>query len=114
MDISKMLLIGDVALSKPLEQIKKNANFQNNNKEQYAKDFESVFIAKLLDAMKGTIGDWGFEKDGASEQVQGIFWTYLSQDLANSGGFGMWKDIYQSLVDLENNNNATGLIDNQL
>ena len=113
MDISKMLLTGDVALLKPLEQIKKN-DFQEGKTEQFAKDFESVFIAKLLDAMKGTIGDWGFEKDGTSEQVQGIFWTYLSQDLANSGGFGMWKNIYQSLADSENNNSVTGLVDKHL
>ena len=64
---------------------------------QAARDFESVLITKLLDAMKSTIGDWGLERDGASEQMQGIFWLYLAQGIADAGGFGMWKDIYQSL-----------------
>jgi Rod binding domain-containing protein len=64
---------------------------------QATKDFESVLITKLLDAMKNTIGDWGMERDGASEQMQGIFWLYLARGLADTGGFGMWKDIYQSL-----------------
>jgi len=64
---------------------------------QATKDFESVLITKLLDAMKNTIGDWGMERDGASEQMQGIFWLYLARGIADTGGFGMWKDIYQSL-----------------
>jgi Rod binding domain-containing protein len=64
---------------------------------QATKDFESVLITKLLDAMKSTIGDWGMERDGASEQMQGIFWLYLGRGIADAGGFGMWKDIYQSL-----------------
>lgn len=68
-------------------------------KKQIAKDFESILINRLLDEMKSTIGDWGFEKDGASEQVHGIFWLYLARDIANSGGFGMWKDIYRSMTE---------------
>lgn len=64
---------------------------------QATKDFESVLITKLLDAMKNTIGDWGLERDSASEQMQGVFWLYLARGIADAGGFGMWKDIYQSL-----------------
>ena len=73
-------------------------------KEQAAKDFESVLLTKLLDVMKDTIGDWGFDKDGASEQVQGLFWLYLARDIANQGGFGLWKDIYRSLSDTDQTN----------
>jgi Rod binding domain-containing protein len=79
--------------------------FSDEQKERIAKDFESVLIGKLLDEMKDTIGEWGFEKDGASRQVQGMFWLYLSQELANSGGFGLWKDIYDFLV---NSNQTKG------
>lgn len=73
-------------------------------KEQAAKDFESVLLTKLLDVMKDTIGDWGFEEDGASEQIQGLFWLYLARDIANQGGFGLWKDIYRSLSDTDQTN----------
>lgn len=66
-------------------------------KEQFAKDFESILIGKLLDEMKNTIGQWGMEQDGTAEQVQGIFWMNLSQELGSQGGLGVWKDIYQSL-----------------
>lgn len=73
-------------------------------KKQAAKDFESVLLTKLLDVMKDTIGDWGFDEDGTSEQVQGLFWLYLAQDIANQGGFGLWKDIYRSLSDAAQTN----------
>ncbi len=73
-------------------------------KEQATKDFESVLLTKLLDVMKDTIGDWGFDKDGASEQIQGLFWLYLARDIANQGGFGLWKDIYRSLSDTDQTN----------
>jgi Rod binding domain-containing protein len=65
--------------------------------EQFAKDFESVFLERLLDEMKNTIGDWGFEQDGTSQQVHGLFWMQLARDMANQGGLGMWKEISQSL-----------------
>jgi len=71
---------------------------RNTQYEQVAKDFESVLLNKLLGEMKDTIGDWGFEKDGVCEQVQGIFWLYLAQDIANQGGLGLWKDIYESYL----------------
>ena len=64
---------------------------------QAAKDFESVLITKLLDAMENTIGDWGLEKDATSKQVRGIFSLYLGRHIGSNGGFGMWKDIYKSL-----------------
>ena len=70
-------------------------------KIQTAKDFESVFISKLLDQMKDTIVDWGLERDEASKQVHGISWLYLARDLANQGGFGLWKDVYEFLNNSE-------------
>ena len=79
-------------------QLSKTNEFSEEKKEQIAKDFESVLLNKVLDEMKNTIGDWGFEKDGASKQVQGIFWLYLAHDIANKGGFGLWKDIYESCL----------------
>ena len=79
--------------------VRKFDALQEDKKKQTAKDFESILIYKLLEEMKNTIGDWGFEKDEASRQVQGIFWLYLARDIANDGGFGLWKDVYQLLTD---------------
>jgi len=76
-------------------------------KEQAAKDFESVLLGKLLDEMKNSIGDWGFEEDGTSKQIEGIFWLYLARHLADNGGLGLWKDIYQTLNNPNQTNKTT-------
>jgi Rod binding domain-containing protein len=114
MDSANLILTGTVPPPTPLEQIKNIANTYEARKEQFAKDFESVFISKLLDEMKNTIGNWGDEKDGASKQIDGIFWLHLARDIADNGGFGMWKDIYQFLTDSKHNNIAPELLDENL
>jgi len=114
MDSAKLILTGDVSPPTPLEFwgempfYKKIAKWEageindmsEEKKKQVAKDFESVFINKLLDEMKNTIGEWGFEQDGVSKQIQGMFSIYLSEHIANNGGFGLWRDIYRFLTDL--------------
>ena len=114
MDSANLILTGTVPPPTPLEQIKKIDNTCEAEKKQFAKDFESVFINKLLDEMKNTIGDWGDEKDGVSKQIDGIFWLHLARDLADNGGFGMWKDIYQFLTDSKHNNIVPELLDENL
>lgn len=114
MDSANLILTGTVPPPTPLGQIKNIDAACEAKKKQFAKEFESVFINKLLDEMKNTIGDWGDEKDGASEQIDGIFWLKLADDLGDKGGFGMWKDIYQSLADSENKNSAAELLDENL
>ena len=114
MDSANLILTGAVSPPAPLEQIKNIDTTCEAKKKQFAKDFESVFINKLLDEMKKTIGDWGDEKDGASKQIQGIFWLYLARDIADNGGFGMWKDIYKSLNDSQNNNTTTELLNEKI
>ncbi len=100
MDSAKLILTKAVSPPVPLENLTKIDGISDEKKKQVAKDFESVFINKLLDEMENTIGEWGFEKDGASKQIQGIFSLYLSQHIANNNGLGLWKDIYQFLTDL--------------
>ena len=80
-------------------------------KEQAAKDFESVLLGKLLDEMKNSIGDWGFEESGASKQIEGIFWLYLARHLADNGGLGLWKDIYQTLTNPDQTDKTTQSLD---
>jgi Rod binding domain-containing protein len=70
-------------------------NVSDYQKKKIAKDFESVLINKLLEQAGSTIGDFGFDQDGASQQIQGMFWLYLARDVANKGGFGLWKDLYE-------------------
>lgn len=71
-------------------------------KKQIARDFESVLLAKLFDQVQESVGGWGLEEeDTASQQVQGLFWLHLAQDVADKGGLGLWKDIYQYLQQMD-------------
>ena len=86
----------------------------DKRKEKLAKDFEGVLLAKLFDQMKNTVGDWGFEKDGAAKQIQGMFWSMLASDASEKGGFGMWKDIYEFLKQAEQSTNAPQTLDQKI
>lgn len=108
MDGTKLILTEPVSPPTMLGHLDKSRlkNISEEKKKQVAKDFESVLLTKLLDEMKKSIVDWGSEKDGASKQIHGIFWLYLARDIANNGGLGLWKDIYQSLTNAEHANTA--------
>jgi Rod binding domain-containing protein len=107
MDSTELILTGNVAPPELLGyltgrrvakgQTDEIRNLSQEKQKQAAKDFESVLLGRLLDEMKNTVGDWGFEKDGASQQIQGIFWLYLARDIADKGGVGLWTDIYEFL-----------------
>ena len=99
MDNDNLILTESVSPPALLEQLDTSRLkcIAQEQKRQVAKDFESVLLNKLLDIMNSTIGDWGFEKDSPSRQVQGIFSIYLARDIANNGGLGLWKDIYRFL-----------------
>jgi hypothetical protein len=86
-------------------------------KKRLARDFESVLLTKLFDEVKESIGHWSFdeeEDDGTSQQVHGLFWLYLAQDVADKGGFGMWQEIYRHFEDIEGARGAGALIDREL
>jgi len=109
MNSSKLISIEPISLPSPLGNLKNVDGLAEQKKEQIAKDFESILLGKLLDEMKNSIGDWGFEESAASEQMQGIFWLYLARHLANNGGLGMWRDIYQSLTNPEQTSKDNGV-----
>jgi Rod binding domain-containing protein len=109
MDSAKLILTEPVWPPTPLEHLDKSRldGISEEKKKQIAKDFESILLSELMDEMKNTIGDWGFDKDGASQQIEGIFWLYLARDIANNGGFGLWKDIYKFLTNADQTNPPT-------
>ena len=103
MDNSKLILTETVSPPDVLPYLDKIKKAPEETKKQFAKDFESILINKMLDEMKNTIGSWGFEEDGTSQQIQGLFSLFLSQYIGNNGGFGLWEQIYESLKTLEQN-----------
>jgi len=115
MDSAKLILTEPVLPPLPLEHLQQSEikNVSEEKRMQIAKDFESVLINKMLDEMKNTIGSWGFEKDGPSDQIQGIFWLYLARDIGNKGGFGLWKDIHQFITNADRSNAAGKSLDGQ-
>ncbi len=116
MDSAKLILTEPVSPPLPLEHLDKSKlnGIAEEEKKQIAKDFESVLLNKLLDQMNNTIGDWGFDKDGPSKQVRGIFWLHLARDIANNGGMGLWKDIYQFLADTDQAGTAGKSLDGRI
>jgi len=86
----------------------------DEQKKQIARDFESVLLTKLFDQVQESIGRWDLEEDGAAPQVQGLFWFYLAQDVADKGGLGLWKDIYQQLPMLDGAPNPAEVLNEEL
>jgi len=89
-----------------------NIDRERLKKEEIAKDFESVFISHMLGEMKKGIGQWGFEQDSASQQMQDLFWTFMGQEAGRQGGIGLWKEIYGSMLQTEET--STQLLDTNL
>ena len=114
MEASNLILTDMVSPPEPLMPAGKTGGVLDEKKKQFAKEFESVLIGKLLDEMKDTIGEWGLEKDGTSRQIEGIFWLYLARDIGKNGGLGMWKDIYEFLNSLEQTSKTAGSVDSTL
>jgi hypothetical protein len=61
-----------------------------------------------------TMGKWDSEEDGTGQQVQGLFWLYLAQDVADKGGVGLWKDIYRQLQQMDGLPNPVAALDEEL
>jgi Rod binding domain-containing protein len=116
MDSTKLILTEPVSPPTMLEHLDQSRlkSIPDEKKKQVAKDFESVLLGKLLDEMKNSITEWGLEKDAASKQTQGIFWLCLGRDIANNGGLGLWKEIYQYLSDVEQTNTTQQSVDEQI
>ncbi len=43
-----------------------------------------------------------------------MFWSYLAQDVANKGGFGLWQDLYQQFKALEGPGEGGGSVNEEL
>jgi len=114
MDNVKLILNKPVSVPSGVENLKKTDLATEEKKIKFAKDFESLLINKLMDTMTKTVGDWGFEKDGSSQQIQGIFSMYLSKDLGANGGLGLWKEIYNSLKTSESAQNSVQILDRNI
>ena len=86
----------------------------DEKKQQVAHDFESVLLTRLFHQVQQSMGNWGLEEDGTSQQVQGLFWFYLAREVADQGGLGLWKDVYQQLRQLDGVPNPADVLNEEL
>jgi len=61
--------------------------------EKVAKDFEAILLHRLMEEMRRTIPKSGLLETGISRQIDGLFWFYLAQEVAQKGGIGLWKNL---------------------
>jgi Rod binding domain-containing protein len=79
------------------EMANRIADADDKKKMKVAKEFEGILIGQLMNQMKETIGESGLLEDGSSKQVQDMFWSFLADEVAENGGMGLWKNVYESM-----------------
>jgi len=68
----------------------------DERRKKVARDFESVFIHEILKRMGDTIPGSDMA-DQSSKQIKSIYWSHMAQAIADEGGFGLWKNIYEAM-----------------
>ena len=71
-------------------------DIEDMHRRKVARDFESIFIRQIIDKMKETIPKSDLA-DSSSEQIQSMYWSFLGDAIAEKGGFGLWKQIYEHM-----------------
>ena len=71
-------------------------NIEDMHRRKVARDFESIFIRQIINKMKETIPKSDLA-DSSSEQIQSMYWSFLGDAIAEKGGFGLWKQIYEQM-----------------
>ena len=113
MDISKSLLsgVGGIGNQFNADNVK---GASEDKKMQLAKDFEGVFIEKLLNEVKNSIDRAKISEDSGSEQIEGLFWTFLGKHISQEGGFGLSKDLYEHFNQLEKAQETAGNLNRKI
>jgi|GEM_PF-2539667 len=62
--------------------------------EEAAKDFEALMIHQLFKEVQRAMPEGGLFQDATTKQIQDMFWHFLADEMADKGGFGMWKQLY--------------------
>jgi Rod binding domain-containing protein len=64
-----------------------------------AGDFESLFLAQLLQSMQRTVGHTNSGSSFGGEVMLGVAQEKMAEGLADKGGLGLGKMLYESLKD---------------
>jgi len=86
---------------KNLERLRNESSFGKMDSEKeiekVARDFESVFLNKLLTAMRKTVPKSGLLDSFASDMFQSMMDEEMSKNMAKNKGMGMGEMIYNDL-----------------
>lgn len=74
-----------------------NETVQQEKLKKAARDFESVFLHQVMSVMKDTVPNEDPE-DSSSEQIQGMYWSFMAEAVGEEGGIGLWKDLYSTMA----------------
>jgi flagellar protein FlgJ len=84
---------------------------EEDRKKKIAKDFEGVLLNKVMDEMQNSVPESGLFEDETSKQMQSLFSMYLAQDVAATGGVGLWKQIYAQMNDMPGQDTPANTMD---
>ena len=90
------------------------ADMSDLKKKELAKDFESLLLTRLFSEVKASISASSFDEDSGSDQIHGMFWSFLAEDVADKGGFGLWQDLYQHFKEMDGTGATGELMDKEL
>jgi len=62
-----------------------------------AQDFESIFLHKMLEAMRKTVPKSGLLESFSSDMYQSMFDEELANEMSKKGDFGLAKMMYRQL-----------------
>jgi len=103
MEISQLLFHKPVV--EPVEglaQTDTGAGDQARTAEQLrsvARQFETVFLHEIVKQMKETVDYTSLdEEDGTGEQIQSMYWSFMTDTMGQQGGVGYWKEIYEKIA----------------
>lgn len=86
---------------KNLERLRNESGFgkmdAEKDIEKVSRDFESVFLNKLLSSMRKTIPKSGLLDSFASDMFQSMMDEEMSKEMAKNKGMGMGEMIYNDL-----------------
>jgi len=97
MSVDRLTADSPVSVANLVGKVDTTVPIIDAGKMEFAKQFESVLMHRVLEQMKESVGQWGFEVDGAAAQTYDLFWFHLAEELGRQGGLGLWKQIHQSL-----------------
>lgn len=100
LDISTRLILpgGDPAAGAAALRRAARAGAGADEAARAAKDFEAILIHRLMEEMRRTIPQSGLLDSGTTDQMEGLFWFHLAQEVADKGGLGLWRELARDMA----------------